>query len=182
VSADGPAAREGLSRAQQIARAAIDDLHRIIYDLRPAMLDDLGLLPAIGSFAQTRLAARGVVVHCEFPESLPTIPRDATTALFRVAQEALTNVSRHSRAETVLIGCTVVEDRIVIEIEDDGMGFDPGRVVRPRETGEGLGLLGMRERLALLGGTLAIESEPGRGTRVVAMLPLGTPTAEGRSA
>jgi signal transduction histidine kinase len=162
-----------LIRAQAIAHSAIDNLHRVIHDLRPSMLDDLGLLPAIGSYADTHLRAVGVVVHCEFPDALPALSRDATTALYRVVQEALTNVARHARAETVLIGCTVSDAAIAIEIEDDGVGFDPAAVAHPRETGEGLGLLGMRERLALLGGRLEVESEPGHGTRVIAMLPLG---------
>jgi signal transduction histidine kinase len=72
----------------------------------------------------------------------------------------------------VQIACTVGHDRIVLEVEDDGKGFEPATVERPRPSGEGLGLLGMRERLSLLGGRLEIESEPGQGTRVVAVLPL----------
>ena len=167
-----PSTAPALTRARDIVRTAIDDLHRVIHDLRPSMLDDLGLLPAIGSCAQSRLASRGIQVHCEFPDRLPHMSHDATTALYRVAQEALTNVARHSGADTVLIGCTASADQVVIEIEDDGSGFDPAAMAHPRESGEGLGLLGMRERLALLGGSLTIESEPGRGTRVVAMLPL----------
>lgn len=158
--------------ARDIAHAAIDDLHRLIHGLRPSMLDDLGLLPAIGSYAEAQLGPRGIDVHCEFPDSLPDMPREVTTALYRVAQEAITNIARHAHAETVLIGCTAGDGRIVLEIEDDGRGFDPAVVTTPRESGQGLGLLGMRERLALLGGVLAIESEPGRGTRVVATVPI----------
>ena len=167
------AAADTLARARALVRSAIDDLHRVIYDLRPSVLDDLGLLPAIRSYAETHLEPRGIEVHCEFPDAAPELSREATTALYRVGQEALTNVARHANAETVLIGCTVVDARIALEIEDDGVGFAPAAVARPRETGEGLGVLGMRERLALLGGRLEIESEPGRGTRVVAVLPLG---------
>jgi signal transduction histidine kinase len=172
VSSSHPQTRGLLGRAQTLVGRMIDDLHRVIYDLRPAVLDDLGLLPAIRTYAETRLATQGIEVHCEFPESIPPLSRDATTALYRIVQEALTNVVRHARAETVLIGCTVTDDRIVLEVEDDGVGFEPSSVERPRETGEGLGLLGMRERLALLGGWLELESERGRGTHVVAVLPL----------
>jgi signal transduction histidine kinase len=150
----------------------IDDLHRVIYDLRPSVLDDLGLLPAIRSYADKHLASRGVTVHCEFPDTIPALSLDATTALYRVVQEALTNVARHARAESVFVGCTVTSDRITLEVEDDGAGFEPGRMKRPRETGEGLGLLGMHERLALVGGRCDIDSEPGGGTRVVTELPL----------
>jgi signal transduction histidine kinase len=181
AAAARPNAAEALARAQSIVRSAIDDLHRLIHDLRPSMLDDLGLLPAIGSYADSHLSAHGIVVHCEFPAAVPTLPPEAATALYRVAQEAITNVARHAAAETVLIACTVSPDRIVIEIEDDGVGFEPASVTQPRESGEGLGLLGMRERVALLGGRLDIESESGRGTRVVAELPIAAP-AGGRSA
>ena len=183
-----PEVAAALAGAQTIAHGAIDNLHRVIHDLRPSMLDDLGLLPAIGSYADTHLRAKGVAVHCEFPDALPPVSRDAATALYRVAQEALTNIARHARAETVMIGCTVSDDEIVLEIEDDGVGFDPAIVTRPLETGEGLGLLGMHERLALIGGRLDVESEPGHGTRVVAVLPLqgaggrGPGTVEGARA
>ena len=94
------------------------------------------------------------------------------TAVYRVVQEALTNVVRHADAEAVQIACTVTGDSMTIEVEDDGVGFDPDRVSRPRSTGEGLGLLGMRERLALLGGTIDIDATPGSGTRVTVSVPL----------
>lgn len=181
VAGSHPETSPLLAGSRDLVRTMIDDLHRVIYDLRPSMLDDLGLLPAIRSYAETHLASRGIEVHCELPGALPPISRDATTALYRVVQEALTNVARHARAETVFIGCEIAGGRIVMEIEDDGAGFDPDRAMQPKDTGEGLGLLGMRERLALLGGALDIESEPGRGTRVIAVLPLGG-AAEGREA
>jgi signal transduction histidine kinase len=165
---------------RNIARAAIDDLHRLIRDLRPSMLDDLGLLPALRSYAESHLGPHGITVHCEFPERLPPLAAEAATALYRVGQEAITNIARHARAETVLLACTVSGDRLALEVEDDGAGFEPSRVARPSESGQGLGLLGMRERLALVGGSLAIESEPGRGTRVVASMPLHAAAAEGR--
>jgi signal transduction histidine kinase len=176
-----PQTADLLSRSQALVGAMIDDVHRIIHDLRPSMLDDLGLLPAIRAYADRHLAATGVDVHCEFPPAIPSLTPEATTALYRVAQEALTNVARHARADTVLIGCTVSAAQITLEIEDDGVGFDPAKVATPRETGEGLGLLGMRERLALLGGRVDVASERGRGTHVVVVLPLPR-AAEGRAA
>ena len=136
------------------------------------MLDDLGLLPAVRAFAEKRLGAAGLQVSCEFPVLLPPLSPESTTTLYRVAQAALTNINRHARASTVLIACTVARNHVTLEIEDDGVGFEPALVAHPRETGEGLGLLGMRERLALLGGQLEIESEPGSGTRIIATAPL----------
>jgi signal transduction histidine kinase len=150
----------------------IDDLHRVIFDLRPSILDDLGLLPAIHWYAG-RLSARGVAVQFEFPETDPELTPEARIAVYRVAQEALSNIERHAMAETVLIACTASADELSIEIEDDGIGFEPAEMRHPRENGQGLGLLGMRERLALLGGTCMVESHRGEGTRVVIRLPLG---------
>jgi signal transduction histidine kinase len=92
---------------------------------------------------------------------------------YRVVQEALTNVMRHAGADAVQLACTISGTALTIEVEDDGAGFDPARVSRPRRTGEGLGLLGMRERLALLGGRLVIDAAPGVGTRVVVSVPIG---------
>jgi signal transduction histidine kinase len=172
IAAGHPHARPGLTEAHALVKSMIDDLHRVIYDLRPSVLDDLGLLPAIRSYANMRLGSRGVKILSEFPDTIPNLSHDASTALYRVVQEALNNVARHARAETVLLSCTVTDDSISLEIEDDGTGFEPDRVRQPRETGEGLGLLGMRERLALLGGRCDIDSEPGTGTRIVTVLPL----------
>jgi signal transduction histidine kinase len=167
-----PSTTNALGGARALVGSMIDDLHRVIYDLRPAMLDDLGLLPAIQWFADRHLASRGVAVHYEFPETMPELAPEARTALYRAAQEAVTNIARHARADSVMIACTVNRESVVIEIEDDGVGFEPLRLSRPLESGEGLGLLGMRERLALLGGTCAVESERGGGTRVIITLPL----------
>lgn len=174
LRADGLAAAR-LRDTRQLVGRMVDDLHRVIYDLRPSMLDDLGLLPAIRWYAE-RLTRRGVAVQFEFPEAPPDLTPEARIAVFRVVQEALSNVERHARAETVLVGCDVGPRELTIEVEDDGIGFDPEEMRQPRESGQGLGLLGMRERLALLGGTCVVESQPGNGTRVVVRVPLGPKT------
>jgi signal transduction histidine kinase len=167
-----------LKRSRGLVAQMVDDVHRVIYDLRPSMLDDLGLLPAVRALAEKRLSAVGVQVSYEFPPSIPTLSPEVTITLYRVAQEALNNVARHAHASAVLIACTLSEGHVVLEIEDDGVGFEPRLVAQPRETGEGLGLLGMRERLSLLGGRLEIESESGSGTRVIAVAPLGAAQQE----
>ena len=159
------------AEARRLVDRMIDDLHRVIYDLRPSILDDLGLLPAIHWYAE-RLAARGVAVQFEFPEAPPDLTPEARITVYRVVQEALSNIERHAKAETVLVACNVSANELTIEIEDDGTGFDPEEVRQPRENGQGLGLLGMRERLSLLGGTCSVESQPGQGTRVLIRLPL----------
>lgn len=158
--------------ARQLVGRMADDLHRVVYDLRPSILDDLGLLPAIHWCAE-RLTARGIAVQFEFPETWIDLAPEARITVYRVVQEALMNIERHARAETVLIACTTTDDELSIEVEDDGVGFDPAEMQHPRENGQGLGLLGMRERLALLGGMCTVDSQPGQGTRVLIRLPLG---------
>ncbi len=159
------------AEARRLVDQMIDDLHRVIYDLRPSILDDLGLLPAIHWYAE-RLSSRGVAVQFEFPEAPLDLTPEARIAVYRVVQEALSNIERHANAETVLVACNVSADELTLEIEDDGKGFEPEKVRQPRENGQGLGLLGMRERLSLLGGTCNVESQPGQGTRVLIRLPL----------
>jgi signal transduction histidine kinase len=169
-TASGPV---NLAPARALVNTMIDDLHKLIYDLRPSILDDLGLLPAIRAYARTHLESKGITVHYELPDAVPDLDPDSATAVYRVVQEALTNVMRHAGADAVQLACTISGTALTIEVEDDGAGFDPARVSRPRRTGEGLGLLGMRERLALLGGRLVIDAAPGVGTRVVVSVPIG---------
>jgi signal transduction histidine kinase len=92
-----------------------------------------------------------------------------------VVQEAVTNIAKHAEAETVLIQGAAHEDAVTIEIEDDGKGFDAEAIAVTSDTGTGLGLIGMRERVELLGGTVAVESAPGQGTRIVLSVPLVRP-------
>lgn len=171
------AATARLDEAKSLVGRMIDDLHRVIYDLRPSMLDDLGLLPAIHWYAERRLMSRGITVQFEFPDGPIDLSPEARIAVFRVVQEALSNVERHAKAETVLVACDIKGDQLTIEVEDDGVGFDPEEMKQPRESGQGLGLLGMRERLSLVGGSCTIESQAGQGTRIVVQVPLAKPAA-----
>lgn len=179
TAASNPTVAPKLAAPRALVSRMIDDLHRVIYDLRPSMLDDLGLLPAISWYAERHLAAKGIKVQCEFPDTVPALAPEARTALYRVVQEALTNIERHAAADTVLIACTVTDRDITIEIEDDGVGFEPATMTEPRDTGQGLGLLGMRERMMLLGGKWTVDSEPGKGTRIEIAIPVmqNAPTA-----
>ena len=168
--------RKRLGDVTGLARRALDDLHRVIFDLRPSVLDDLGLFPAIRWFADRNLVPRGISVRYDF-EDLDDLrlPPERETAVFRAAQEALTNVVRHARAATVVVEADVTGGRLKISVQDDGEGFDPATVSAPSTSGRGLGLLGMRERLELLGGEATIESEPGEGTTVVLEVPVESP-------
>jgi len=166
------ASRDRLIEARSLTVRTLEELHRLIFDLRPSVLDDLGLLSAIRWYAERHLERRGITVRFEFSGVEVRMPPELETALFRVAQETITNIAKHARAETVLIQILERDDQIAIEIEDDGEGFDPASLPPPAARERGLGLLGMRERVELFGGTIEIDSAPGRGTRVAIAVPL----------
>ena len=156
-----------LADARALAVRTLDELHRLIYDLRPSVLDDLGLWSAIQWYADRQLKPRGVAVHCEFNEIERRLPPLMETALFRAVQEAVSNIAKHASAEHVLIQCGFTGDTLTIEIEDDGNGFELAAVKRPKDEGHGWGLLGITERVEALGGTVVIDTAPGQGARIV---------------
>jgi len=173
-TADAPEpVRQRLADARGLAGSTLEEVHRVILDLRPSVLDDLGLVPALRWFAARHLDPLGVAVRWEVEGPEGRLAPDVETALFRAAQEALTNVARHAHAETVLVQIVRSESELHLEIEDDGDGFDPASLAGPVRSARGLGLTGIRERLELLGGSAEIESSPGQGTRVVLRAPLG---------
>jgi signal transduction histidine kinase len=169
------AQREGLTEARALAQRMLDEVHRVIFDLRPAVLDDLGLVPAIRWLGDRHLRPQGIGVRCEFSGLDARLPAETETALFRAVQEAVVNVARHARAQNVLIQASRQGEAVEIEIEDDGQGFDASALAAADPSGRGLGLLGIRERLDLLGGTAEIDSAPGLGARILLRAPAGTP-------
>jgi len=166
------ASSDRLQEVRAVAIKTLDEIHRMSFDLRPSMLDDLGLVPAIRWYAERDLKRRGVSVRCESDESGGRLPPEVETALFRAVQEAITNIVKHAQAKTVLIQCMLGPRAVTVEIEDDGEGFDPASISGTAVNGRGLGLAGIRERVELLGGSAVIESAPGQGTRVVLTVPL----------
>jgi signal transduction histidine kinase len=161
-----------LLEARALAVRTLDELHRLIYDLRPSVLDDLGLWSAIQWYADRQLKPRGVAVHCEFNEIDRRLPPLMETALFRAVQEAVSNIGKHANAEHVLIQCGLEGDVLTIEIEDDGNGFEVAAVKRPKDEGHGWGLLGITERVEALGGSVVIDTAPGQGARLVITVPV----------
>ncbi len=160
---------------EQTAQAAVDQideeiakLRRLISELRPAALDTIGLAAALETLADQHAEVTGVPVSCrvDLPDGDDRPTPALETAVYRLAQEALNNVRKHSRAEHAEIGVHVEGDTIEVEVHDDGIGFSPG-LVR-----EGFGLVGMRERTALLGGVLSVDSKRGSGTTVRAQVPM----------
>jgi signal transduction histidine kinase len=174
------ASRDRLVEARGLTLRTLEELHRLIFDLRPSVLDDLGLLSAIRWYAERHLEPRGISVRCEFSGFGSRLMPELETALFRVTQEAITNIAKHSGAETVLIQCLERDGRITIEIEDDGKGFSPESLPPPAARERGLGLMGMSERVELFGGTFEIESAPGRGTRIAISVPAVEEVGDGQ--
>jgi signal transduction histidine kinase len=166
------ASRDRLAEARTLTVRTLDELHRLIFDLRPSVLDDLGLLSAIRWYAERHLEPLGIIVQFEASGFERRFRPELETALFRVAQEAITNIAKHAGAETVLIQCLERDDRVTIEIEDDGRGFSPASLPPPAARERGLGLMGMRERVELFGGTIEVDSAPGQGTRVSVSVPV----------
>jgi PAS domain S-box-containing protein len=150
-----------------LAATILDDVRRISRDLRPALLDELGLESSIKRFARELTAQSGLKVDIlmRVPDKLE---RDLSTVIYRVTQEALTNVVRHAKATHASVIVTISGDALQLIIEDNGAGFDPTSVA----TSEHIGLSSMRERAELVGGTFAVESLPGNGTTISAKLPL----------
>ena len=153
----------------QLTDRVSEDLHRLAMNLRPVSLDRYGLVPALRQYfevfqRQTGLDVEFVDVGIESQRLGPEVE----TALYRVTQEALTNVARHTQAKRVNIILERRQDRAIAIVEDNGLGFDVDEALRCGR----LGLLGMRERLEMLGGNLTIESGPGTGTTVFAEVPV----------
>ncbi len=159
-----------IARTQKLVEKSVDIVHRFARELRPAVLDDLGLIPALHSFMKnftTRTGVRTQLTAFAGVEEMETARR---TVLFRVAQEALTNVARHAKASRVKVSLQKMADGVCMKIEDDGKSFQVERTLHANG-GKRLGLLGMRERLEMVGGRFGVESAPGQGTTITAQIP-----------
>jgi two-component system, NarL family, sensor histidine kinase DevS len=159
-------ARAALAELREHVVAAMQDVRRLAVQLRPAVLDDFGLVAALERLTETFAEQTGIRVDFHSALGEKRLPGEVETALYRVVQESLTNIVKHASARRVSISVARRDSSVAAVIEDDGDGFDP-RVVREG----GVGLLGMRERLALLDGRVEIESRPGAGTTLVAEVP-----------
>jgi signal transduction histidine kinase len=167
----GPELAHAVTEAVDQLAEEIEKLRGLISDLRPAALDEIGLQAALEGLTQRTATRAGLDVRTEFSWS-PSAPadggrldRELENAIYRVAQEALTNAARHARAERVDLRLQERDGRLELAVEDDGVGFDP------EARHEGFGLRGMRERVELLDGSLEVSSEPGAGTTLRAVFP-----------
>ena len=162
--------QEKISSTQRLVEKSVDIVHRFARELRPAVLDDLGLVPALHSFMKsfaTRTGVRPSLTAFAAVEQLDTPKR---TVLYRVAQEALTNVGRHAQASRVEVSIQRLPNAVRMRIKDDGQSFEVERMWQARKS-QHLGLLGMRERVEMVGGIFCVESAPGQGTTIRVEIP-----------
>jgi signal transduction histidine kinase len=165
-AAEGKDAGEAVRSLRELVVATLQNVRRLAVELRPAALDDFGLVPAVERLTHTFREQSGLEVELEAQLGEDRLPQAVETALYRMIQEAFTNVVKHSEASRVSVLLQRKDGMALAVVEDDGGGFDPANV---RE--DALGLAGMRERLALVGGRLRIESSSGSGTTLVAEVP-----------
>ena len=165
---------ETIDKLRRIAINNIDSIHNVIKDLRPSIIDDLGIDAAILGLLSKHLSEKGIHYYLDFKTSLARrLSPEVEISLFRMVQEAIVNISRHAKADNVFITADVGESSLTITIEDDGTGFDVDKLLKlPVESGRGLGLMGMKERAKLLGGQLFVYSRQGEGTKVCIEVPL----------
>jgi signal transduction histidine kinase len=166
---DDVARKELLEEISAEMGEAMEELRRIARGLRPPALDMLGLGPAIESHARNIADATGMAMDLRLEDIGHRLTSDAELALYRVVQEALSNVARHSGADTFRVRLGAADNHVFASVEDNGRGFDVGEAMSDRG---GLGLFGMQERASYVGGSVEIESEPGTGARVHVLVPV----------
>ena len=159
-------ARSALGSVRELVVSTLHDVRRLAVELRPAALDDFGLAPAIERLVDTQRQDGSVEVDLEIQLGDDRLPADVETTMYRIVQEALTNVTKHAAATRISVLLTRTEKTAVLVVEDDGEGFELAGATA------GLGLTGMRERVALVGGRLKVETGTGSGTTVAAEIPL----------
>ncbi len=169
---------QNIARTQRLVEESVDIVHRFARELRPAVLDDLGIIPALHSFMTHFTQRTGVRTRLTASAEVEQTNIVKRTVLFRVAQEALTNVARHAHASQVEVSVRKMPDGICMTIGDNGKSFQVQRVLLARGS-KRLGLLGMRERLEMVGGRLEVESAPGKGTVITASIPFPKVRATG---
>lgn len=173
ATANNGSLRKKIANTQRLVERSVAAVHRFARELRPAMLDDLGLVPALLAFMKEFGKRTGLQIHftAHAADKIDQLDNVKRTMLYRVAQEALTNITKHAQASQAKVSIQIQSDAICMTVSDNGRSFDVKRAfgaIRRR----GLGILGMRERVELVGGTFDIESINGKGTTVRVQIPL----------
>ena len=164
-----PALGERLGQAQALVQELLERIRALSLDLRPSILDDLGVLPALLDNIERYMSQTKIRVHLEHSGLDRRFDPETETGVYRIVQEALTNVARHGHVDEVTVRLWATDDVLGVQVEDHGAGFDPDAVLGAGRSG---GLAGLRERAALLNGHLTVETHPGRGVRLTAEVPL----------
>lgn len=167
-----PDVQERLENINDLAHATLNEVHTMAVRLRPSVLDDLGLAAALRSYAKEYTENTGIPVEMQLLGMSHRLTPELETVLYRVIQEALTNVARHSNATSCRVTLRRKEQTVQGVIEDNGQGFDSQMVMLSDEKGRGLGLHGMKERIELVGGSLEFDARPAKGTTIFIEVPL----------
>lgn len=171
--------RTRIKKTQDLSISILDEINKLIYELRPSLLDDLGLVAAARWLAENNLETVGIKVDFRTVGKEKRLPSQLETTLFRVIQEAVTNITRHAGAKNTSISLQFKRSMIRVSIKDDGKGFDVEEAITSRDRPRGLGLLGMKERVELAKGTLSLRSRAGYGTQISIEIPLNRGGGDG---
>lgn len=172
IDVDLNKARDELRNLKKVVRDSLQDVRKIIYNLRPMSLDDLGLVPTLQRYVLTFQEESGIAVSFQTRGVNTEIKPVISLTVFRIVQEALNNVTKHAIASNISINLEFLNNELKLNIYDDGIGFDTEKLkVRSEDISSGFGLVSMNERIELLSGEMNIDSEPGRGTRLNIMIP-----------
>ena len=166
VSDQETEACQRLEASKQLTVQTLDAVHNLAFDLRPTMLDDLGLVPSVRWYAKRQSETYGLQILVDTDELGESLPAQTEVALFRIVQEGLTNVAKHANASLARVRLRRREGEVELMVQDNGAGFDPEQV-----NSERLGLFGIQERVSLLGGSLQVDAGEGRGTRLTVAVP-----------
>jgi two-component system sensor histidine kinase UhpB len=172
------ASRGRIDECIETTRHTIERVRQLSLSLRPSQLDDLGLAAALRSHLDRQARVAGIAPHFDALEAPAELAADTETACFRVAQEAINNVLRHAQARNLWLHLAMVAGKLVLSVRDDGRGFDVESVRRRAGAAGSLGVLGMEERVALVGGSFELRSLPGKGTVMLATFPVSVADRE----
>jgi two-component system sensor histidine kinase UhpB len=172
VPAEWSEVRAKISSTRSLCEQTLENVHKMIFNLRPTLLDDLGLASAMHWYAKNNLEPAGVQVQFESAANLGRLPPTVETAMFRIAQEAITNIVRHAHARHARIQLFCNKAKLGLVVQDDGCGFDASGVMRNSDSAHRWGLFGIQERVAVLNGNFQVESRVGAGATLRVEIPL----------
>ncbi|MFZ5942650.1 MAG: sensor histidine kinase [Bacillota bacterium] len=164
-------AKKEIRNLKDLVRTSLKDVRKIIYDLRPMALDDLGLVPALNRYIEEFVERYGILVDFVPSENITRLPNTLEVTIFRVIQEALQNVQKHAQAKKVITILDISKAAAYLKIQDNGKGFDVAEIFADKDR-DGYGLLGMKERVELLNGEFSIVSDEGKGTTIYISIPI----------